>query len=130
MSPPTECPVCLEHFDDGELVGAECAHRLCSICWANIALVAPVPWACPMCRSDVTTWILLEVCLQGEAYRSHRNLVRDGLEDRAPREHMELARIGAQVFRMRCMFDDSMLPYEVPREPARRERAVSEASRG
>merc|ERR1712046_92728 len=51
----SECPVCLECFDDGPLHAPEtlgCCHKVCKDCWANWSSVMGGRAFCPLCRHD------------------------------------------------------------------------------
>jgi len=48
----TECPICLEAFDDAECTptALSCAHKACEECWRNWVAVRGRRAECPLCR--------------------------------------------------------------------------------
>ena len=59
---PTHCPVCYESFSgkdaDSPLLSdmpSRCTHWLCKDCWKNVANTNA---ECPICREDLSPWLL------------------------------------------------------------------------
>jgi len=51
----SECPVCLECFEDGGVHAAEtlsCCHKVCKDCWKNWSTVMHSRPFCPLCRHE------------------------------------------------------------------------------
>ena len=67
--PPSECPVCYEAFDEenpaqSPLLGdppTRCRHFVCQSCWEAMT-EQPMPWRCPVCREDVTQFVVDITC--------------------------------------------------------------------
>lgn len=61
----TECPVCFESFNEanvplGPFTGGyatNCSHLCCKKCWVGISQRG-LPCECPLCREDVSDWIM------------------------------------------------------------------------
>jgi len=59
----TECPVCLEDFQDGTVHAAEtlsCCHKVCKDCWANWSTAMGGRPFCPLCRHEEFLGALVE----------------------------------------------------------------------
>jgi hypothetical protein len=99
---PDECPVCFGGFDAANpaMHPTKCAHCLCKTCWKQIVAAGQAPWSCPLCRCDLSTWLLMEICLQGRHYKEVRNFLSNHMPNMAPHEQLELVRFGASLFRM------------------------------
>ena len=59
---PTHCPVCYESFGEKEADGpllsdipSKCTHFLCKQCWEKVAITNT---ECPICREDLSSWLL------------------------------------------------------------------------
>lgn len=56
LSTQTECPVCLEPFDNGEQQHGPttlgCAHKVCHDCWTHWSALKGQHAFCPLCRFD------------------------------------------------------------------------------
>lgn len=51
----SECPVCLENFEEGGIHAAEtlgCCHKVCKDCWTNWSTVMHGRPFCPLCRHE------------------------------------------------------------------------------
>merc|ERR1719424_2610189 len=59
----TECPVCLEDFQEGTVHAAEtlsCCHKVCKDCWANWSTAMGGRPFCPLCRHEEFLGALVE----------------------------------------------------------------------
>ena len=76
---PTHCPVCYESFSgkdaDSPLLSdmpSRCSHWLCKDCWKTVANTNA---ECPICREDLSPWLLKQSSEQLTTREVHKFLI-------------------------------------------------------
>ena len=76
---PSECPVCYEPFSgkqpDSPLLSdlpSACTHWLCKDCWQKVASTNA---ECPICREDLSPWLLQQSSEQLTTKEVHKFLI-------------------------------------------------------
>ena len=102
---PTECPICYESFNEKEAdspllsdVPTTCTHWLCKECWQN---VAGVNAECPICRTDLSPWLLKNSGLTNRLVQQFLVSVMcmQGGSGRAPLNHDQMFEVTQKLFR-------------------------------
>ena len=76
---PTHCPVCYESFNEKEAdsrllsdIPSTCTHWCCKGCWQKVATTNA---ECPICRQDLSPWLLQQGSEQLTTKEVHKFLI-------------------------------------------------------
>ena len=103
---PRECPVCYESFSekeaDSQLLSdspSACTHWLCKECWQKVAITNA---ECPICREDLSPWLIQQSSSGLTNKLVQQFLVSvmciQGGSSRAPLNHDQMFEVSQKLF--------------------------------